>query len=119
MDSLVVLHIEDDNGYHFLFSQYLDDDVVLLWGVGREQTLKHLNERKIDIIVFDGIIPGWDGHIEEVLSLVKDIPYIVLSGSDYSKILEFKKNGHPAYQKGREGMAAVVEYIKSLKDSRK
>jgi response regulator RpfG family c-di-GMP phosphodiesterase len=119
MDRLVVLHIEDDNDYHFLFSQYLDEDISLLWGVNREQTLMHLNESKIDAIVFDGEIHGWSGHIEEVLALTKDIPYIVLSGSDCSKILEFKKKGYQAHQKGREGLRAVVEYIKSLAERKK
>jgi len=119
MDRLVVLHIEDDNDYHFLFSQYLGDSISLLWGVNREQTLMHLNENKIDAIVFDGEIHGWKGHIEEVLSIVKDVPHIILSGSVYSKILEFKEKGYLAHQKGREGMAAVVGYIKSLEDSRK
>jgi len=119
MDRLVVLHIEDDNDYHFLFSQYFDDNVLLLWGVNRQQTLMHLNESKVDAIVFDGEIHGWNGHIEEVLSITKDVPYIVLSGANYSKILEFKEKGYLAHQKGREGLAAVVGYIKSLEDSRK
>lgn len=119
MERLVVLHIEDDNDYHFLFSQYFEDDISLLWGVNKNETLRHLNERKIDAIVFDGEIHGWNGHIEEVLGLVKDTPYIVLSGSDYSKISEFKNKGYPTYQKGREGLMAVVEYIKSLAERKK
>lgn len=118
MKEFVVLHVEDDNDYHFLFSQYLKDKrFSVLWGVNRKETLLLLGEHKVDAIVFDGEIPNWNGHIDEVLSLAKDIPFIVLSGVDAYKMSEFKANGYKAHQKGREGITAVVEYIKSLAES--
>lgn len=114
METLVVLHVEDDKDYHFLFSQYLKEGISLLWGMDRETTIDLLDEYKIDVIVFDGEIYGWDGHIEEVLAITKSTPFIVLSGASPDKIQEFKNKGYQAHQKGREGIVAVVEYIKGL-----
>lgn len=118
MKEFVVLHVEDDNDYHFLLTQYFDESFSLLWGVNRKQTLAHLEERKIDAIVFDGEIKGWDDHLEEVLAITKDKPFIILTGSDHYKISQLKKRGYLAHQKCPEGMRAVVSYIKSLAEKK-
>jgi response regulator RpfG family c-di-GMP phosphodiesterase len=115
MKAFVVLHVEDDNDYNFLFSQYLKDPPFsVLWGMNRKETLLLLEEHKVDAIVFDGEIRGWEGHIDEVLALTKNIPFIILSGMGLDRLLELKRKGYAAHQKGHEGICAVVKYIKEL-----
>lgn len=111
-----ILHVEDDESYSELMKLYLTKisrDVVVLGAQSWSQAKPYLLQG-VDAILCDGEIPEWKGHIDQIINLSKNTPFMILSGANDDVLAQFISRGFRVFQKGPAGQAGMLEYMQGL-----
>lgn len=106
-----VLHIDDDEATRFLVRSYMALNQVQCTSVEDEPTFLNASG-EYNLIICDGQIPKWPGHIEQVLAAYPYIETVIYTGCDRSELHLFKKYGCKIFCKGC-GMKSLGDYVKN------
>jgi len=114
---LRVLHIDDDAWPKELIKAHLgmfNTPTEVVFATNEKEALDNLKNFKYDLIILDGNIPGWVGHVAEVQNYTAT-EIVMYSSESSDKMKKYLSSGaKQAFDKGPEGTKALVEYIRSM-----
>lgn len=117
MSNYKVMHIEDDETCGWLLREKLKEKgVSCLWVSKKEEVEFMFSNNNIlpNLVVCDGQIPYWSGHIAETLRLKpKTIPMVIWTG-DIDPDIYLRDGIDRTFSKGPDGLGSLIGYIEKL-----